>query len=178
MVIAMCRSCRRRTWERWSAIYKLAPFTPNQDTMMVENGIELLPIMFDNLLLTQVSSQINYATLVIEKFTYSCIKLSVLFFYRRIFAQRKSFRIANNVLIVLITLWGLVFMAMDAAACNPNAYEGRSGQTLQWLLLWFGITDVLGDIAVLALPYPCIRKLQMSTRDKVGLTAIFLLGTL
>lgn len=69
-------------------------------------------------------------------------------------------------------------MVMDAAACNPNAYKGRSGQTLEWLLLWFGITDVLGDIAVLALPYPCIRKLQKSRRDKVGITAIFLLGTL
>ena len=113
-----------------------------------------------------------------EKFTYSCIKLSVLFFYRRIFSLSTSFRIANNGLIVLITLWGLVFMAMDAAACNPTAYKGRSGDTLEWLLLWFGITDVLGDIAVLALPYPCIRKLQKSRREKVGIIAIFLLGAL
>ena len=145
---------------------------------MVENGKELLPITFDNFLLTQNSSQINYATLILEKFTYSCIKLSVLFFYRRIFFIRKSFRIANNVLIILITLWGLVFMAMDAAADNPNAYKGRSGQILEWLLLWYALTDVLGDIAVLALPYPCIRKMQMSRGDKVGLAAIFLLGTL
>ena len=83
--------------------------------------LELLPMMFDGLLLTQILSQINYATLFIEKLTHSCIKLSVLFFYRRIFALSTSFRIASNVLIVLITLWGLLIMVMDAAACNPNA---------------------------------------------------------
>ena len=48
----------------------------------------------------------------------------------------------------------------------------------EWLLLWFAITDVLGDIAVLALPYPCIRKLHMSGRAKVELSFVFLLGTL
>ena len=48
----------------------------------------------------------------------------------------------------------------------------------EWLLLWFAIMDVLSDVAVLALPYPFIRKLQISRRAKVGLTAIILLGTL
>lgn len=40
------------------------------------------------------------------------------------------------------------------------------------------ITDVLSDMAILALPYPCIRKLQMSGYFKVELTFVFLLGTL
>ena len=126
-----------------------------------------------NNILTQHSPQIDHATIIIEKFTYSCIKLSVLFFYRRIFAQRKSFRIANSILIGLITLWGLLFFFIQAVLESDKT---RISQ--EWLLLWFGITDVLGDVAVLALPYPCIRKLQMSKRTKVGLTFIFLLGTL
>ena len=48
----------------------------------------------------------------------------------------------------------------------------------EWQLLWFAITDVLTDTAVLALPYPCIRQLQMSRRLKVELSFVFLLGTL
>ena len=108
-----------------------------------------------------------------EKFTYSCIKLCVLFFYRCIFAQRKSFRIVNSILIGLIALWGLLFLVIQVVLESDKT---RISQ--EWLLLWFGITDVLGDVAVLALPYPCIRKLQMSKRTKVGLTFIFLLGTL
>ena len=133
----------------------------------------LVLMKFRTLLLTRHSPQIDSATIIIEKFTYTCIKLSVLFFYRRIFAQRKSFRIANSILIALITLWGLIFLVLQVVLESDDPHISQ-----EWLLLWFAITDVLGDVAVLTLPYPCIRKLQMRRRAKVGLTAIFLLGTL
>lgn len=123
-------------------------------------------------------SKIDYATLIIEKFTYSCIKLSVLFFYRRIFYQRRTFRILNNLLILLITIWGLMFMFMEAFTCGADSNHGHPCAPQEWLVLWFAITDVLGDVAVLALPYPCIRALQMSQREKVGLGGIFMLGML
>ena len=42
----------------------------------------------------------------------------------------------------------------------------------------FAITDVIGDVLVVCMPYPYIRKLHMGRREKVGLVAIFLLGTL
>ena len=84
----------------------------------------------------------------------------------------------NNVLIVAIGLWGLVFMFMEAFTCGADSHHGYPCAPQEWLALWFAITDVLGDIAVLSLPYPCIKALQMSRRDKVGLSVIFILGTL
>ncbi|KAF6241044.1 hypothetical protein HO173_000838 [Letharia columbiana] len=123
-------------------------------------------------------AKINYATIIVEKVTYSCIKLSVLFFYRRIFLRQKSFRIANNILVILIALWGLVFLLLQVVLETDNETLALPRGSQEWLLLWFAITDVLGDIAVLALPYPCIRKLQMSRRFKVELSFVFLLGTL
>lgn len=145
---------------------------------LMKASTDCLHIISKNVLLTQHSLKIDYATIVIEKVTYTCIKLSVLFFYRRIFAQRKSFRIANDVLIVLITLWGLIFFLMQVVLESNHGHIIHPGDSQEWLLLWFGITDVLGDIAVLTLPYPCIRRLQMNTKSKVWLTVIFLLGTL
>lgn len=116
--------------------------------------------------------------LVFEKVTYSAIKLSILFFYRRIFYQQKAFRIANDILIVLISLWGVTFMFTEIFLCGPNSHHGHPCAPQEWASLWFAITEVLGDIAILVLPYPCIRKLQMSRRDKIGLSAIFFLGSL
>ena len=113
-----------------------------------------------------------------EKFTYSGIKLSVLFFYRRIFFVQKSFRIANNIFIILIALWGLVYFLLQVILESGDHRTVQPWGSQEWLLLWFAITDVLGDIAVLALPYPGIRKLQMSRRAKVELSFVFLLGTL
>ena len=42
----------------------------------------------------------------------------------------------------------------------------------------FAITDVVGDLAVIILPFPSIRKLQMGKREKWGLAGIFALGFL
>ena len=134
--------------------------------------------MIKTISLNQHLLKIDFSALVVEKFTYSCIKLSVLFFYRRIFFIRKSFLIANNVLIVFIIIWGTTFLFMEAFSCGSDSNHGHPCAQQEWLALWFAITDVLGDIAVLTLPYPCIRKMQKSRRDKVGLVAIFALGTL
>ena len=90
----------------------------------------------------------------------------------------RTFRIANDILIALTALWGLVFMFTFAFLCKAGGLHGRSCAPTEWASLWFAITDVLGDVAILSLPYPCIRALQMSRRDKIGLSAIFLLGTL
>lgn len=131
------------------------------------------------IMLTQKQLQFNYSTIVIEKFPYAGIKLGVLFFYRRIFNQRKSFRIANTILIVLVALWGFVFFLMQVIVESRNILHLSSGFSSQeWLLLWFAITDVLGDIAILTQPYPCIRKMQMDRKTKVGLVIVFSLGTL
>ena len=115
---------------------------------------------------------------MLEKFTFTFLKLSVLFLYRRIFISNDSFRIANNVLIVLTALWGLTFFLAEAVIYLDSSHVAHPGESQRWSLLWFSITDVLGDIAILAMPYPCIRKLQMSRKLKIGVSIVFLLGTL
>ncbi|KAI4162186.1 MAG: hypothetical protein LQ342_004206 [Letrouitia transgressa] len=121
----------------------------------------------------KVAQKAAHANLIIEKVTYTTIKLSVLLFYRRIFLHQKKFRIANDILIILVTLWGFVFLLTFAFLAGDVNSPGEN-----WGSLWFCITEVVSDVAILALPYPCIRELQMSKRDKMGVIAIFLLGTL
>ena len=121
--------------------------------------------------------QVNYAVLIAEKVTYTSIKISVLLFYRRIFAI-PTFRVINNALIVLITIWGTVFLLTEVFLCGSTSHGGNPCASSQWRALWFAITDVITDLTVLGLPYPMIRKLQMDRREKIGLSAIFALGTL
>lgn len=117
--------------------------------------------------------------LITEKVAYSCIKLSVLLFYRRIFVVgARSFRLLNNALIVFVCLWGIAFLFTEAFLCGADSNGGHPCSGQEWTSLWFAITDVIGDIAILSMPYPMIKKLQMSRRDKIGLTGIFLLGSL
>lgn len=121
---------------------------------------------------------------IIEKPAYGFIKLSVLLFYRRIFVT-STFRLINNIIIVLISLWALSFFVAEILLCGTHPKDQWDKNPLTWhcadhslMLLWFAITDVIGDIAVLAMPYPCIMKLQMSRRTKLSVSGVFLLGAL
>ena len=124
------------------------------------------------------SQKIKQAILVMEKVEYTTIKLSVLFLYRRIFGSNITFRRCADALSGLIVLWGVVFLLLEIFVCTADSATSLTCAAQEWTLLWFGITDVLGDIIVLSMPYPCLRSLQMSRPEKIGVTAIFALGTL
>ena len=121
-----------------------------------------------------------------EKPLYGLMKLSVLFFFRRIFKIQKSFRIFNNIMIVLVSIWAITFLFAAAFECGvhpeiqwiggTNNKTGCVDQTRMNFI--FSITDTIGDILIVSMPYPCIKRLQMSKREKVRLVSIFLLGTL
>ena len=98
--------------------------------------------------------------------------------YRRIFSVNQTFRTVNSLLIVVIVIWGLTFLFLESFICVGGSGVSLSCNAQEWVLLWFAITEVAGDIVILSLPYPCIRKLQMSKRDKIGLCAIFASGSL
>ena len=116
---------------------------------------------------------------------YAMMKLSVLFFFRRIFLVQKRFRWYNDFLIILILLWALAYFLAEIFVCggNPSAlWNPAAGPATcvnqTWLNFTFAITDVIGDILVVVTPYPCIRKLNMRRREKLAIALIFLLGTL
>ena len=88
-------------------------------------------------------------------------------------------------MIVFITVWGLAFMFAEIGICSGQATvlwdpetEGSSCANHKWLDFAFSITDVIGDILVIIMPYPFIKKLKVSLREKIAITSIFLLGTL
>ena len=82
-------------------------------------------------------------------------------------------------MLATVTVWGIAFMTTEILMCDNDGHAGHpSCGGAQWTVLWFAITDVISDIIILSMPYPMIRKLQMSRRDKIGLSTIFLLGTL
>ncbi|VUC37523.1 unnamed protein product [Clonostachys rosea] len=132
-----------------------------------------------------IAHKINFIMVVIEKPAFGAIKLSLLFFYRRIFTIRRSFRLTNNVLIVIIILWTVAFVLSDLFICGTKlslsfdadqklaaAHCGDKGL----MLLLFAVTSFLTDISVLIVPLFYITGLQMPRQKKWGAGFIFLLG--
>lgn len=132
-----------------------------------------------------VEATSDYAQVILEKPLYGFMKLSVLFFYRRIFSVKKGFRICNNIMIVFIILWTLAFFIAEFVVCGGKREAfwvgGKGGvcEDRNWLHLAFSATDVVGDVLVVVMPFPFISGLlQIGPREKVAVLFIFLLGTL
>ena len=95
------------------------------------------------------------------------IKLSILFFYRRIFRGR-AFDIASWVLIGVVGAWAVTFVIAILAACGTSI--AANFQTLGALkeecvdtfdiLIALAVSDVVVDLAVLFMPIPLVSSLN------------------
>lgn len=131
------------------------------------------------------------------------LKLSICFFYRRVFRGPK-FNTVSRIAIVIVILWIVVFTVTYAAACGTY-WDARWASMLINtqrceihtfnLLLAYAISDVVLDLAILVIPVPLVGvfffqprqdkltlyqvyRLQMSLRRRVEVCAVLLTGAL
>ncbi|QKX61575.1 uncharacterized protein TRUGW13939_08727 [Talaromyces rugulosus] len=117
---------------------------------------------------------------------YGFIKLSLVFFYRRLFFVIKwsTFDIVSLAYIAIICMWTLAFFLLFLFACKSKIYlhwaplsdvENQCGDPLA-PELGLVISDLITDLMVLALPLPIIWRLRVSTARKISITLVFIVG--
>lgn len=132
-----------------------------------------------------VEHKVDFTMMVIEKLSFGAVKLSLLFFYRRLFSNMGSFKRINNALIWLVSTWIVSFFFADLFLCElhpelqwsldqtvPRDRCGDKGA----LLIAFAATSVLTDGAVLLLPLLYVQKLRLRRSEMIAVSAIFALG--
>lgn len=113
------------------------------------------------------------------------LKMSLLFFYLRIFPTKKV-RIIIWVTIGYNATWGIVFVLLAIFQCRPISYywtnwDGEhtgtcmSSNSIGWAN---AITSIALDIWMLAIPLFQLRSLQLHLRKKIGVAIMFSTGTL
>jgi hypothetical protein len=134
---------------------------------------------------TEVFEQITYATQLTTTLTFALTKLSVLFFYKRVF-QGETFRRVTYAMFAIIFFWTVGFFFSNLLQCWPidtnwNSQGGTATDAcIQATEMYLGqaYSDVLTDLMILAIPLPCIWALQLPVRHRIGVSCIFLLGLL
>ncbi|CAF9908946.1 hypothetical protein IMSHALPRED_007544 [Imshaugia aleurites] len=126
----------------------------------------------------------EYAIQVIETLTFGAIKLSVLFFYRRLFVGR-PFNFLSWGLIATVLSWSIGFFFATVFECHPISAAWGTREQLYTecvkthvKLDAFVISDPALDAIILALPMPFVWQLRLPMRRKLALTGVFLLGAL
>lgn len=136
-----------------------------------------LQVVYPNL---QSIYQLVYVYQIFTNLAPALIKLSILFFYKRIFVTKK-FVLAVNVLIGVIFLWAVVMTIIGIFSCIPvSAFWTRQGRCLDLGRFIIGHTSVniITHLAVWALPLRPLWKLQLPPGQKAVLMLIFMLGLL
>lgn len=110
------------------------------------------------------------------------IKLSVLFFYLRVFVNRSMIR-ATKVVMVWVVLWSLGNILQIFLICRPFAasydpsVSGTCGdQKASFIAI--GSFNAVTDVVILCLPIPTIWALKATRRTKIFLTIMFTAGLL
>ena len=117
-----------------------------------------------------------------------CIKLSFIFFFRRVFnvkPGRGIFNLATFGVAAVIVAWTIAFWFWFLLSCAPHlaarwvSHEANNAacRTDEESDLALAISDVITDFMILLLPVPLILRLQMDLKRKLVILGIFVLGS-
>ena len=118
------------------------------------------------------SSKIQYEFQLVQIVALGLVKLSVLFFYRRIFSVNvayKPFDIATRLMIWIIILWTVSFFFAFLFDCGTHV--DAQWTTLENLVQYcdslnseiaFAVSDMICDLLILILPLPMVFLTTLS----------------
>ncbi|KAF2659359.1 hypothetical protein K491DRAFT_192913 [Lophiostoma macrostomum CBS 122681] len=132
--------------------------------------------------------QLEYAVLIAQIPAISCIKLSFLFFYKRVFAtpHRGCVTYLIWAMIAICTLWGVSFFFSFVFICGTR-FSAFWGPLIGFKMycqgvlncnFWLSISDFILDVLIFVFPMPLLWRLQMSLTRKLAVLSIFMIGGL
>ena len=110
-------------------------------------------------------------------------KMSILFLYLRIFNIDKVFRYCIWFLMFITSgylfsdLWTTLFICQPITKHWRPETPGHCNITLQ-VVYGFGCLHFITDLLIFVLPLPMVWRMQLSLKEKVGVSLIFMLGSL
>ncbi|KAJ9134133.1 Integral membrane protein [Pleurostoma richardsiae] len=110
------------------------------------------------------------------------VKLSVLFFYLRVFVNR-GLRLATQLTLGFVCAWTLGNIMQVFLICRPfrAAYDttvkGKCGNQVASFIA-IGVFNIVTDIIILTLPVPTIWTLKTGKKVKAALTGVMMIGLL
>ncbi|KAI0000249.1 integral membrane protein [Xylariaceae sp. FL0662B] len=128
--------------------------------------------------------KITFSFQLIYMNSLTCIKFSILFFYRRVFNTRQMFGTIRLVYATmgLVVVWTLGIQLTEIFICHPVSYwwdqtiEGGYCDNQVPIYTALIIVNVITDFIIMGLPMVPIWRLQMRTAEKLALMGAFALG--
>jgi len=132
-----------------------------------------------------VSQKYGYITLLLYTIVLCTTKLSICFFYLRIFHVEKRMRSLIHACIIFLVTYSLIFELICIFQCHPIRafwdFSARAtGKCLNTIPVFYasGACNILSDLLLMAIVVPKIHELRIKTSQKTILVCIVSLGWL
>ncbi|KAI1147956.1 hypothetical protein F4825DRAFT_465275 [Nemania diffusa] len=127
--------------------------------------------------------QTLFITQLLHSLTLPFAKTSILLLILRIFHSVRWLCYASYALIAYIWVWSATELLLTIFQCKPIAFQwdhSLEGTCINQVVYFRAISalSAVHDLAMLILPLPVVWKLQLKTRRKVALSAVFLVGSI
>jgi len=125
-----------------------------------------------------------FADILLCSAVYGLLKISLVLFYKRVFAIQR-FRLWANVVIVIVILFIITaFLTLILSVHGvvgfwdtpPELQGTQFDMNFGAMILAMTCIDMVLDMVVLSLPLPVISSLHINTRKKIMVSGIFLIG--
>ncbi|EKG20982.1 hypothetical protein MPH_01707 [Macrophomina phaseolina MS6] len=108
-------------------------------------------------------------------------KISIIMQYLRIFATTQAMRYATLGTLAFTVLYALEAILLSVFSCTPVNFfwiRTSAGHCVNFKALWFShaALNIFSDVLIISLPMPVIKGLNIPTKQKFALMAIFALG--
>ena len=124
-----------------------------------------------------------YFAQVVYKVVLGLNKVSMLCLYLRIFIA-KYFRWLCYASLAVVISWAIgstvatIFQCVPIAASWDKSIEDARCTNSDVFWYSYGITNIITDAIIFALPMREVSKLQLPRREKIGIMLVFLMGAL
>jgi hypothetical protein len=124
---------------------------------------------------------VSYA--LIYSFCISTVKISVLFFYLRVFVNERL-RLATKIVMGFVASWTITNILLLLLICRPfkanytpTLSTTHCGNQVQ-AFISIGAFNIISDVLICALPIPTIWSLTAKRKMKITLSGLFMIGLL
>ncbi|KAI1184330.1 hypothetical protein F5B17DRAFT_433715 [Nemania serpens] len=149
---------------------------PNGAYVASTPGIQYSP---EDVLYTKLS----YIATVLYFAITSTTKLSILLLYNRLFSVNGSIRRQMIILSIAVIGYGLGSIIANLLNCIPIEYTWINNLAdprfcFNYNIFWFatGIVEAVLDLFILALPIGIVVRLHLTTRKRIAISSVFLVG--
>ncbi|KAJ8125490.1 hypothetical protein O1611_g8149 [Lasiodiplodia mahajangana] len=179
-------------WDDWLVLVSLSALIATDILVLYANGVNptgaeraSIPSAAENSPADILYTKISFIATVLYFAVTAASKLSILLLYNRLFSVSAKFHRHVIILSCVVIGYWIGTTIADLLNCIPIKYTWVNSLAdprycINYNIFWLatGVVEAFIDVLILLLPIEVVLKLHLSTKKKIAVSSVFIVGAL